>query len=129
MRLEDHKNQWKNNEKLILWLQSCKCSYFDWLIIITFYTALHKMQELIHQKYPDFDKRTETKRDTGHIYLNKMVNKYYKDVYSKYYSLYRKSRKLRYEQKKLNRIDEKDLNNYLDIWFKTIKPLKPYPTT
>lgn len=126
MRLEDHKNQWKNNEKLILWLQSCKCSYSDWLIIITFYTALHKMQELIHQKFPNFDKRTEVKRDTGHIYLNKMVIKYYKEVYREYYSLYRKSRKLRYEQNKLNRINEKELKNYLDIWFKTIKPLKPF---
>ncbi|MBA7549602.1 hypothetical protein ES705_42092 [subsurface metagenome] len=101
MRLEDHRNLWKYNETLINWLQSQKCTYTDWIIIITFYTALHKMDELIHQKYPDYDKRNETRRATGHAYRNKMVNKYYKSVHSKYDSLYRLSRKLRYEQRKL----------------------------
>ena len=129
MRLEDHRNQWQYNEKLILWLQSCECSYFDWLIIIAFYTALHKMDELIHQKYPNYDKRNETKKATGHAYRNKMVNRYYKSVHSKYDSLYRISRKLRYEQRKLSKIKVKDLNNYVGIWFNTIKPLKPYPTS
>lgn len=129
MRLEDHRNLWKYNENLINWLQSQKCTYTDWIIIITFYTALHKMDELIHQKYPDYDKRNETKRATGHAYRNKMVNKYYKSVHSKYDSLYRLSRKLRYEQRKLNKIKVKDLPKYIDIWLKIIKPLKPYPTS
>ena len=87
------------------------------------------MDELLHQKYPDYDKRKETRRDTGHIYRNKMVNKFYKSVHSEYDALYRKSRKLRYEQRRLNKIKSKDLNKYLEIWFITIKPLKPFPTS
>ena len=129
MLLHEHKNQWKNNEKLLNWLQSQKCTYFDWLIIITFYTVLHKMDELIHQKFPGYDKRNETRKNTGHAYRNKMVGKYYKSVHSEYDSLYRKSRKVRYEQRKLNKIKTKDLKKYIDIWVNTIKPLKPYPTS
>ncbi len=125
MQLHEHKIQWKYNEQLISWLLKQKCSYFDWIIVITFYTALHKMDELIHQKYPDYDKYNESRRDTGHIYRNKMVRKYYKSVHSKYDTLYRKSRKLRYEQRKLNIIKKKDLKNYIEIWSNIIKPLKP----
>ncbi len=129
MQLHEHRKQWKNNENLINWLQSQNCIYFDWLIIITFYTTLHKMDELIHQKFPGYDKRNETRKSTGHAYRNKMVNMYYKSVYSKYDTLYRISRKVRYEQRKLNKIKLEDLNKYLEIWFNIIKPLKPYPTS
>lgn len=129
MRLEDHNNQWRYNEESILWLQSCNCTYNDWLIVIAFYTALHKMLALLHHKVPKYDKKPETRRDTGHVYLNKMVKKHYKDVYGAYYTLYSKSRKLRYEQNRLNRINNNELKKYLDIWFKTIKPLKPFPTS
>lgn len=65
MRLEDHRKLWKNNENLINWLQSQNCTYSDWIIIITFYTALHKMDELLHQKYPGYDKYSETKKKPG----------------------------------------------------------------
>ncbi len=129
MQRHEHKNQWQNNEKLIIWLQSKNCTFFDWLITITFYTVLHKMDELIHQKSPNYDKQLETMKGGRHAFRNKMVGKYYGSVHSEYDSLYRKSRKVRYEQRRLNKIKVKDLNKYLGIWFNTIKPLKSYPTT
>lgn len=129
MQINEHRNQWKYNEKLITWLQSNNCTFYDWLITIAFYTALHKMDELIHQKFPDYDKKNETKSETiGHAYRNKTINKYYKSIFSQYDSLYRMSRKVRYEQRKLNCITEIELKQYLNIWFKTIKPLEPFKT-
>lgn len=127
--MHEHRKQWENNESLIQWLQSNKCSYYDWLIIIAFYAALHKMDILIHQKFPGYDKKKESLKETGHIYRNKMINKYYKEISSDYLTLYRQSRKLRYEQRSLNKIKEKTLNYYLDLWFKKIKPLEPFSSS
>ncbi len=126
MRMEEHKLLWKHNEALLLKLKQNCNSHYDWIIIITFYASLHKMAILIHFKDPKFDTRYNY---MDHQHFNKLVHKYFKDIFSKYHDLYRESRKLRYFQTRLNAISEQKLDKFLDIWFNTIKPLKPYPTS
>lgn len=128
MQLHEHRNQWKNNEKLIEWLQENGCSYLDWLIVITFYTALHKVDELIHFIFPDYEKKKNSLKDTTHhVFRIQMVAKYYRDLHDDFHTLYRRSRKLRYYQNRLNLIKIPELTRYLNIWYNKIKPREPYP--
>ena len=121
MQPKHHRLLWQHNEKLILRLKETCNSHYDWIIIITFYAALHKMAILIHFKKPDFDKQFNY---INHQIFNNLVHKYYNDIFAEYNNLYKISRKLRYFQTNINVITDEKLENYLNIWFDKIKPYK-----
>lgn len=112
----EHENQYKYNEGVLKWLNTNKSPYFDWLITIAFYTSLHKIDQCLHKRgFTNYQLRNHRKRN--HVVINYLPYL----ISTEYIKLYTKSREVRYEQETLYDIKTKDLQNYLNIWFNTIK--------
>ena len=131
MNLKHHQKQWKYNEDVINWCKSNKFLFYDWLITIAFYTALHKIDYCLHVKAKLSDKEilkfniSSIKKYYGHKARNQRVIFHLREISAYYIDLYRECRRVRYNQAKLNQIDISDLENYLKIWFEIIKPYNP----
>ncbi|HEC37289.1 hypothetical protein LCGC14_1817130 [marine sediment metagenome] len=124
IEIAEHINQYEYNEKVIEWCQSSEFPYYDWVIIITFYSALHKIDCCLHQiGLTDRDItsfRNEAKY--GHQARNYEVMLNFKEIKQDYITLYTECRKLRYDQYKLNDISKEDLESFINIWYNKIKP-------
>ena len=113
----EHENQYQYNEDVLNWLNNNNSPFFDWLITITFYTSLHKIDQCLHKRgFNDIQLINHRKRNMVVIY--NLPN----NICSEYIKLYSKSREVRYEQDTLYDIRSVDLQGYLNIWFDTIKP-------
>jgi len=113
----EHENQYQYNEDVLNWLKNNNSPFFDWIIIIAFYTSLHKIDQCLHKRgFNDFQIGSHIKRN------NLVINNLPTTICTEYIKLYSKSRVVRYKQDTLYDIKSEDLQDYLDIWFKTIKP-------
>ncbi|KKM07603.1 hypothetical protein LCGC14_1732280 [marine sediment metagenome] len=126
-----HINQCNYNESVINWCRSNNFPFNDWIIIVTFYTALHKLDFWLHSNTGLIDREiTEYfnprgKKFTGHGARNKNIINEFGTVAPYYIDLYRECRRVRYKQFSLNKITSADLNKYINIWFNVIKNFTP----
>lgn len=130
MNNQQHRNQWNYNEEIINWCKSNNFTYYDWIITITFYTALHKIDYCLHISAGLTDTQIIVyykfrRKYTGHGARNKQVIQHLRNIASDYIDLYTESRRVRYKQTNLNQISDTDLNHYLNIWYNIIKPFNP----
>ncbi len=131
MNIQQHRNQCNYNESIINWGKVNKFIFNDWLITIAFYTALHKIDFCLHKKAKLTDQEitkfinTRGRKFTGHGARNSRIIYYFRSISADYIDLYTESRRVRYNQINLNQITDVELNQYLDIWFKVIKPFTP----
>lgn len=119
MKIKYHENQWKYNEAYLNWLLSQKSTYYDWIITVIFYTSLHKMHICMHKK------GFSNSQIKNHKLLNNEIASTFPTISAHYNTLYTECRRVRYYQYNLNVIPQSDLNQYIDIWNKIIKPFKP----
>ena len=120
MNKTQHNNQWNYNEQVITWLQKQGFSYNDWLITITFYTALHKMERCLH------DRGIWHKEIKNHKTRNtQIIREFRGKVVRSYMDLYDESKRVRYFQSKLHNIPEPKFDHFLQLWKRDIKPFKP----
>lgn len=120
MRLIHHEDQYNYNERLLnsMWFE--KSTFFDWMITVSFYTTLHKIDKCLHiLGFNDRQISNHSKR------LSKVINNLPIKISSEYVKLYSKCREVRYRQFHLNNISTKELNKCLNIWFNIIKPYIP----
>lgn len=113
----EHENQYRYNEDVLSWFTQNNSTFFDWMITITFYTALHKIDQCLHKRgFGDSQLSNHKKRN------NLVINNLPPLICTEYIKLYSKSREVRYEQDTLCNITSTELQNFLNIWFTIIKP-------
>ncbi len=131
MNNKQHINQCNYNESVINWCSSNNFPFNDWIIIVAFYTALHKLDYWLHSKAGLLDRQITVYYDpygnkiTGHGARNKHIVSNFRNIAPHYIDLYRECRRVRYKQIKLNQITPADLKRYQNIWFNEIKPFTP----
>ena len=131
MNNQQHLNQCNYNESVINWCRSNNFPFNDWIIIVAFYTALHKLDYWLHVNTRLHDNQITVYfnprgiKFTGHGARNKNVIDNFRNIAPDYMDLYRECRRVRYNQRGLNQITLADLTKYLDIWFNIIKPFTP----
>ena len=75
MNLQQHENQWRYNESIIQWAKDNNFSYNDWLITITFYSALHKIDYCLHRTANLTDRQITLTRDPQGKHFEKKLRK------------------------------------------------------
>lgn len=131
MNLQQHENQWRYNESVIQWAKDNNFSYNDWLITITFYSALHKIDYCLHRTANLTDRQItftidpQGRKYRGHGARIKLVRRHLAEISHDYYTLYSECRRVRYDQRSLNQISKEDLEHYLNIWFDIIDKYNP----
>lgn len=118
MNNTEHLQLMRANEGLIIELLNNKTTYRDWIIIITFYTALHKIDVLLHDLGVGDGQINNHPKRNGQVSQN-----FPSKIYQKYNTLYLKSKELRYNQKNLFSISKRELRKFLNLWICSLRNL------
>lgn len=113
-----HENQWKANEQFRNKILTDGTVFYDWIITITFYTALHKMHCLLH------DKGIRSNQITSHGKLNSKISNELPSIAVDYLTLHSECKRVRYRQSNIGAISKAELKQYCDIWDNIIKPYR-----
>jgi hypothetical protein len=115
MHNDQHENQWKANEQLRNKMLSNGSKFYDWIITITFYTALHKMHCELHNK------GVRSRDIKSHSKLISKISNLLPSIASDYLLLHSECNRVRYKQFTLGVITNSELKLYCDIWDNVIK--------
>lgn len=118
MNNQEHLQQMKANEGLIIELLNNKTIYRDWIIIITFYTALHKIDIHLHNLGVRDGQINNHRKRNNQVFQNIPFS-----TYQDYYALYLKSKELRYDQINLFSISRHELRKFLNLWVFSLRKL------
>jgi len=92
--IQRHVEQSQHNEDFLQKILAHFPNYTDWIITITFYIAVHRVQAALlkdYNLYPDRHEHPNMRRSR-----NKLVQILYPAYWPSYYILYHESRKARY---------------------------------
>lgn len=117
MLQHEHENQFNHNDAFLDWLLIEKSQFYDWIITVSFYAALHKMHSCLHTK------GVPCHRIRNHDSLRKQITNHFPENISTFYDmLHFECRKIRYDQTDLNTINKTYVQDFIDAWKMIIKP-------
>ncbi|WP_287588253.1 hypothetical protein [Candidatus Borrarchaeum sp.] len=114
MNTTAHSKQAIHNERFLKDLLQGNTPYRDWVITVTFYTALH----YVHAYFANIG--IANKKRKNHSLVIGLVRARLTCISNDYYLLYEECRRVRYYQKYQKRISHSHINYYLSL-FRTIK--------
>ncbi len=116
MHAHEHISLTDANDSLISEMLLNKTTHYDWIIIITFYAALHKIDTLLHNRgIRSRDINGHTKK------LDEVFNHLPQKIYNAYNTLYLESLRLRYKQTQIFSLNNQSLIECFRNWRKIKK--------
>ena len=117
LRENHHRHRANQNHQFLQKLETSNINQYDWMGTVVFYIALHRVRAKLASKIG------LTRKKIGHEDLNRyVVRNFGQNVATDYIFLYGESRRLRYDLRINEMINQATYNRYKDILLTSIFP-------